>query len=158
MADSSPHPQHAPLPSAPSRRSFLALSDDASLSTRGQRLPSLIQHRIGSSISSPRRSSTRAADASSVQSTDLERGLSQQRSYETDAARQQPTRRISSDGRGLSMEPEELPDPPQPPADFSLAKPKSVNGDRLERKGSVLFNPQMRSQRLIGNSNPRYKW
>jgi hypothetical protein len=26
------------------------------------------------------------------------------------------------------------------------------------RLSAVLFGPQMRSQRLIGNSNPRYKW
>lgn len=29
---------------------------------------------------------------------------------------------------------------------------------RLSNAAAVLMTPQMRSQRLIGNSNPRYKW
>jgi hypothetical protein len=34
----------------------------------------------------------------------------------------------------------------------------SEREDRRMSVASVLMTPQMRSQRLIGNSNPRYKW
>jgi hypothetical protein len=34
----------------------------------------------------------------------------------------------------------------------------SEREDRKMSVASVLMTPQMRSQRLIGNSNPRYKW
>lgn len=41
-------------------------------------------------------------------------------------------------------------------------RPRSVLDDRDDfserRLSAVLNGPQMRSQRLIGNSNPRYKW
>ncbi|KAA8576461.1 hypothetical protein EYC84_006578 [Monilinia fructicola] len=41
-------------------------------------------------------------------------------------------------------------------------RPRSIFDDRDDfserRLSAVLNGPQMRSQRLIGNSNPRYKW
>jgi len=32
------------------------------------------------------------------------------------------------------------------------------SADEERRMSAVLFGPQMRSQRLIGSSNPRYRW
>lgn len=170
MADdgsTSPHgspaqPPHNPIhPALPSKSSFLALSEDVSLSTRGQRLPSLLQNRIGSIKNTPpRRFSTRPNDSlASGNNADLERGITQQRGeYESSLRQpQQHTLRISGDGRGIDMD-YGFEDVPDPPPDFPLAKPRSLSGDRPERKASALLTPQMRSQRLIGNSNPRYMW
>lgn len=49
---------------------------------------------------------------------------------------------------------------PMPPMDFPLVRGPLL--DLHDRKPSMaaplLMTPQMRSQRLIGNSNPRYQW
>lgn len=150
---------HLPVhPALPSQKGFLALSEDVSLSTRGQRLPSLIQNRLSAAKDVPRRSSARPTDqAHGESSTDLERGLGRQREYEAGARQQDRVASISGDGRGVDID-YGFDDVPEPPPSFPLARPRSINGDRPERKASVLLTPQMRSQRLIGKSNPRYKW
>ena len=52
------------------------------------------------------------------------------------------------------------PEPPQPPSDFLFTHTTNTTEERgrPERRASVLMTPQMRSQRLIGSSNPRYRW
>lgn len=49
---------------------------------------------------------------------------------------------------------------PVPPSDFPLkrGRPGMKTEDRKLSAANVLLTPQMRSQRLIGNSNPRYRW
>lgn len=48
---------------------------------------------------------------------------------------------------------------PVPPLDFPLHHdPPTKAPRRTSTAKDVLMTPQMRSQRLIGNSNPRYKW
>jgi len=49
---------------------------------------------------------------------------------------------------------------PVPPSDFPLhhASPANTKPRRTSTAKDVLMTPQIRSQRLIGNSNPRYKW
>ncbi len=92
-------------------KSFLPFFDEATLSTRGQTLPALLQGRVR------RPSSIRDIPHNDA---DLENGLLQ------------------------------------------LAGGGKAQGEHDERRMStgaqVLVTPQMRSQRLIGNSNPRYKW
>jgi hypothetical protein len=44
---------------------------------------------------------------------------------------------------------------PMPPSDFPIKRGGLKKDDR---KASLIMTPQMRSQRLIGNSNPRYRW
>ncbi|OJD38932.1 cation efflux family protein [Diplodia corticola] len=94
----------------PSLKSFLPLSEDAVMSTRGQHLPSLLQQSL----------SSRSQRPSSVRSEEL------------------------------------FPDT----AKGSLPPTPSYPDDRRSSLGgaSLLLTPQMRSQRLIGNSNPRYRW
>ena len=128
MAESSP-----PRPSSfrvGSLRGFLPLSDvESPVSTRGQKLSSLIQNR------------------SSTNAKDLRAYLTHRR----------------------SAYPEVNPDlghDPERNADGVLTSTSALK-DRLakERKlsllsngGEVLMTPQMRSMRLIGNSNPLYQW
>lgn len=49
---------------------------------------------------------------------------------------------------------------PLPPMDFPLARGpfSDVHDRKSSMSAGVLKTPQMRSQRLIGNSNPRYQW
>ncbi len=93
-------------------KTFLPFFDEATLSTRGQTLPALLQGRVR------RPSSIR--DFPHSNDADLENGPLQ------------------------------------------LAGGGKTQGERDERRMStgaqVLVTPQMRSQRLIGSSNPRYKW
>ena len=87
---------------------------------------------------------------------------------------------VSGDGRGIDLEglgmseegqndsrydgSQEVlqpPDTPTPPTNFALIRYASMSdryNDMLERKASLLVTTQMRTQRLIGNSNPRYRW
>ncbi|RDL34607.1 Uncharacterized protein BP5553_07735 [Venustampulla echinocandica] len=43
-------------------------------------------------------------------------------------------------------------------AEFNDAEESRWNATEERRLNEILFGPQMRSQRLIGNSNPRYRW
>ncbi|KAL9054760.1 MAG: hypothetical protein Q9162_003958 [Coniocarpon cinnabarinum] len=81
---------------------------------------------------------------------------------------------VSGDGRGIDLDGFDMmdtsasedaqdvvpPDTPTPPVNFPLSRYGTALDERLkeERRASALVTPQMRSQRLIGNSNPRYRW
>ena len=103
-------------------KGFLPLSQETSLSTRGQKLPGLLQTRSHSSL----------ADLPTLKrrqtSNDLAPSrLGQGQERDSDVESQQ------GGGRGRE-------------------------GDDRKSSLAVLMTPQMRTQRLIGNSNPRYKW
>ncbi|KAF2142838.1 uncharacterized protein K452DRAFT_11527 [Aplosporella prunicola CBS 121167] len=106
----------------PSLKSFLPLSEEAVLSTRGQNLPGLLQQSFGGRPAGGR--------PPSVQS-----GRRGSNEFGPDGDMRIPGR--------------ETPDHDQLSAG---SRRTSLGG------ASVLMTPQMRSQRLIGNSNPRYKW
>lgn len=118
---------------------FLPLSsDDSSLATtRGSHMPGLIQANSGTNLSGmrnkwPRRNSISAAEMPNLRQ-----------------------RSDSNDSDGLDMT-----------SKAALHTPGGVQGwgggdDHLRRMSyaaSVLMTPQVRSQRLIGNNNPRYRW
>ncbi|EOD47263.1 putative cation diffusion facilitator 10 protein [Neofusicoccum parvum UCRNP2] len=100
----------------PSLKSFLPLSEDTIMSTRGQHLPSLLQQSLSNRGNSQRPASVRSEDLHS--------------------------------------------DTPSFGARGSIPATPRFDDDRRSSIGgaSVLLTPQMRSQRLIGNSNPRYRW
>ena len=128
MADASPRKE--PLVRLGTLRGFLPLSD--SVSTRGQNLPSLIQSRSSASL------------------RDVRAYLNQRKAsvYDGDTDEEPDVER---DGE-IRADPR------------SGQSPARDKYGRLERKTSnanasdVLMTPQMRSLRLIGNSNPRYQW
>ncbi|GAB7347783.1 hypothetical protein MBLNU459_g5325t1 [Dothideomycetes sp. NU459] len=113
----------------PTLKAFLPLSDETSLSTRGQHLPSLIRERSSKDIpglARPRRSSLDGSFAPGS------------------------TGKFGDDNS--DTEPGKL-------GRLSSAWGPGERDDRRQSAGaSVLMTPQMRSQRLIGNSNPRYRW
>lgn len=154
-----PHPNHPPLPPGrslspggssfaiprwpSSRFAFLPLSEEATISTRGQKLPNIIRHQSSSSIRDMRLPSV--------------------------GGQRRPPPRVS--GESLALSRTRTRDPADdgilaPPSDFPIAKgAKRIVWEFAgeERKNSaavpdVLLTQQMRSQRLIGNSNPRYQW
>ncbi|TKA76858.1 hypothetical protein B0A49_02945 [Cryomyces minteri] len=118
MADAASSPPRHRMSNLPG---FLPLNEETSLSTRGQKLPQLIQSRSSVNLSEFQR----LRRVSSV------RDKPNDRSYNT-------SREESNGGPGWD------------------------GGDREDKRmsvaASVLLTPQMRSQRLIGNSNPRYRW
>ncbi|KIW30552.1 uncharacterized protein PV07_06290 [Cladophialophora immunda] len=109
---------------------FIPLNEEPSaISTRGQRLPSLIQSRSTTSLLTlQRRPATRRGSVASHRSDeDEEHGPRE--SFEAIAAgRWRPSTPSETDPRRMSMGPE------------------------------ILMTPQVRSMRLIGQSNPRYRW
>ncbi|KAI4119801.1 MAG: hypothetical protein LQ345_000360 [Seirophora villosa] len=110
-------------------RGFLPLAGD-SVSTRGQTLPSLIQSRSSASL------------------RDVRAYLNQRKaSVYHDETDEEPD--VERDG-GLHQ------------SQQNSQSPASNKNGRLERRTSnaseTLMTPQMRSMRLIGNSNPRYQW
>ncbi len=118
-------------------RGFLPLSDNtSSVSTRGQTLPSLIQNRSSGNLK------------------DLRAQLAPRRSRsvtpEVDSEDESLLERHENGELGRSW------DGPSP------AKSRLGRSERrmstLSNGSSVLMTPQMRSMRLIGNSNPRYEW
>ncbi|KAI5209270.1 hypothetical protein AUEXF2481DRAFT_38162 [Aureobasidium subglaciale EXF-2481] len=116
--------------SASGVKSFLPLSEESALSTRGQHLPQLIRER-----SSPNAT-----------------GLTGRR------------RRSSLDGSfapGTSFE-DTAAASDNEPATPQQARHRVAAADdasrRLSSGAAALMTPQMRSMRLIGNSNPRYRW
>lgn len=150
-------PKHSPF-RIPALKGFLPLAEEASLSTRGQKLPGLIRNRSTTNVSggSRRRRSSldgnfapggsermNAADAPS----DLEAGISGQMSGENNSNSNNGNPRVSWNQRRESR--------PSMTAGWG-------GGERDERRlsmgASILMTPQMRSMRLIGNSNPRYRW
>ncbi|KIX07024.1 uncharacterized protein Z518_05000 [Rhinocladiella mackenziei CBS 650.93] len=109
--------------------SFIPLSEEASaVSTRGQRLPSLIQSRSSASLFTlPRRPQTRRGSFHSHHSTeDEESGL--------------------HDDSALGLVSRRRP------------VPAEIDSRRTSLGPEILMTPQMRSMRLIGKSNPRYHW
>ncbi|KIW84491.1 hypothetical protein Z517_03741 [Fonsecaea pedrosoi CBS 271.37] len=110
---------------------FIPLNEDHSaMSTRGQRLPSLIQNRSTTSLLTlQRRQATRRDSVASHRSDeDEERGPSESFDAMATTARWRPSTPSETDPRRMSMGPE------------------------------ILMTPQVRSMRLIGQSNPRYHW
>ncbi|KAK5134836.1 hypothetical protein LTR08_006068 [Meristemomyces frigidus] len=115
-------------------KDFLPLSDDTSLSTRGQKMPGLILSRSSTNVAGQRKAIRRRRSSSGT-----------------------------SEGPRFSQE-VEAPDDMSPEV---LRRVSSVTGwgpafdadeRRMSMAASILLTPQMRSQRLIGNSNPRYRW
>lgn len=129
MADSSPNKE--PNVRLGTLRGFLPLASD-SVSTRGQNLPSLIQSRSSASLRDVRAYLNQRKQSTYHDDTD----------DEPDVERNGDVRGGQMLGKGQS--------------------PASNKYGRLERKTSsaseALMTPQMRSMRLIGNSNPRYQW
>nr|POE70929.1 metal tolerance protein 3 [Quercus suber] len=126
-------------------RGYLPLAADeghSTISTRGQNLPGLLQQT---------RSSTNLSSYRVLSSTNLA-GL----------------RNRPQDRRRSSLGPDDLPRSSNVEEDHDLRRiPSSavwsaVEHDEHDRRMSlaanILLTPQMRSQRLIGNSNPRYRW
>jgi hypothetical protein len=133
----SPERAHSPGPKLIRNRSvraFLPVNDESILSTRGQHLPALLQHRSTNQL---RRSSSFFL---ATEDNDPEAGG--RSSGEFERARPPHSRHNSSagvldhDGEQRSMDERRF-------SDAALA---------------VLMSQQMRSMRLIGNSNPRYRW
>ena len=114
-----------------SLRGFLPLSNDI-VSTRGQKLPSLIHRR------------------STVNFHDLRSQLEQRRfSIHNERAGQEN----SDDGAG-DLEAGDT------RRVGRLRAGEEAGGDtkNMSNDSNILMTPQMRSMRLIGNNNPRYQW
>ena len=123
----------------PGLKGFLPLSDEHSISTRGQNLPGIIQSRSSTNIQglSKERPTQSAQRRRSSHGEDLQRRSTESRDRHTlDGHDLELGRRVS----------------------FTPVWGDSESTHLDDRKMSVLFTPQMRSQRLIGNSNPRYRW
>ncbi|KAJ9628537.1 hypothetical protein H2203_002438 [Taxawa tesnikishii (nom. ined.)] len=113
-------------------KGFLPLSDEASISTRGQHLPALIKNRSSTNIVGLQRTYS---------------GIQRRRSS-LDGSFTRPRRSEDSDS-------EQDVEAQRPSLESAR---QEYDGEPLDRRVSVLMTPQMRSQRLIGNSNPRYRW
>ncbi|KIW96637.1 uncharacterized protein Z519_02028 [Cladophialophora bantiana CBS 173.52] len=110
---------------------FIPLSEEPSaVSTRGQRLPSLIQNRSTTSLFTlQRRPPTRRGSVASHRSSDDEEHGPPEDYFDSFAGgRWRPSTPSEIDPRRMSLGPE------------------------------ILMTPQVRSMRLIGQSNPRYHW
>jgi divalent metal cation (Fe/Co/Zn/Cd) transporter len=110
-------------------KSFLPLSEETALSTRGQHLPQLIRERSTHNVPRRRRSS-------------LDGNFAPSTSFDDTAA-------VSDN---------EPPTPQQVRFRATAADPNPDVSRRLSSGAAALMTPQMRSMRLIGNSNPRYRW
>lgn len=99
---------------------FLPLSEEAAVSTRGQRLPGLIQSRSSNALHTLSRHRGRLSSIQSASTGDEEA-------------------RPAVDGGRRSIVNE-------------------IDGRRGSVTPDILNTPQVRSMRLIGNSNPRYRW
>lgn len=128
MDDSPPRPQSYRIGSL---RGFLPLSDTSNaFSTRGQKLPSLLQSRSTNNAKDvwaqtpPRRSAT--PETTEDDGSDVER---------------------YADGGN---------DGPSPAKSRFTKTDRRMSG--VSDGSEVLMTPQMRSMRLIGSNNPRYQW
>ena len=122
-------------------RAFLPLMDETVLSTRGQNLPSLISH-LSSSFQSRPQSGRRGSILFGSDERDLESGL-----------RPAYDRRSSSrEGGDWSRRPSLY------LASGSQSTPPCLPDAGTENEAAAVMTPQVRSMRLIGHSNPRYKW
>ena len=105
-------------------RGFLPLSPDNAATTRGQRLPGLIQNRSTASLIDLAGQAQQRRPSSLYRSNDASQDVER-------AANGNPDH---PDGRSM------------------------LGGGERRMSGGVLMTPQMRSMRLIGNNNPRYRW
>ena len=123
-------------------------TDDAPIATRGQHLPALL-HSLSYSGSTPRRTS------SWRYLTDLAGNKEENSPKKQHATSVRSQRRYSGssteddDGGGMSF-------------GRRVGSAANLSERMLDRRQSnaaiTLMTPEMRSQRLIGNSNPRYRW
>ncbi|KAK5112661.1 hypothetical protein LTR85_011172 [Meristemomyces frigidus] len=116
-------------------KDFLPLSEEASISTRGQKLPALIASRSTTNVHGLRKDARRRR--SSLGSEDLPRFSGENERPNSDLSPEAQRRMSSVAGWGGGRE---------------------ADDRRMSLAASILATPQMRSQRLIGNSNPRYRW
>ncbi|KAL9603362.1 MAG: hypothetical protein Q9219_001224 [cf. Caloplaca sp. 3 TL-2023] len=121
-------PKKDPLVRLGTLRGFLPLASD-SVSTRGQNLPSLIQSRSSASLRDVRALLNQRKQSTYHEDTD----------EEPDVERNGDARVSQTIG--------------QPLASNKYGRPERKTSNASE----VLMTPQMRSMRLIGNSNPRYQ-
>ncbi|KAK1822637.1 hypothetical protein LTR12_002984 [Friedmanniomyces endolithicus] len=112
-------------------KDFLPLSSDPVLPSRNQGLPGLISSRSQTNIAALRGQRMRRR-RSSAGDDDPPRG-----SQESERPRD-----LEAGRRGT----------------FNENMEDWMHDRRMSNAASVLMTPQMRSQRLIGNSNPRYRW
>ncbi|KAK0840387.1 hypothetical protein LTR03_010613 [Friedmanniomyces endolithicus] len=112
-------------------KDFLPLSSDPVLPSRNQGLPGLISSRSQTNIAALRGQRMRRR-RSSAGDDDPPRG-----SQESERPRD-----LEAGRRGT----------------FNESNEDWMHDRRMSNAASVLMTPQMRSQRLIGNSNPRYRW
>ena len=114
-----------------SLRGFLPLSDTSNaFSTRGQKLPSLLQSR------------------SAANAKDLWTQTPQRRSATPETN--------GDDGSDVERDADGGYDGPSPSKSRISKVDRRMSG--VSDGGEVLMNPQMRSMRLIGDNNPRYRW
>jgi hypothetical protein len=143
--------EHADHASHHGLRAFLPhTTDEGAISTRGQALPSLL-HNLSSSNITPRRASSwryladlgkrggggggSDAEESPRKAGGLAPSVRSQRRYSNSS---------NEDEDGVT---------------FGSRRPLlSPQDRRLSNAAITLMTPEMRSQRLIGNSNPRYQW
>lgn len=126
--DSSPRPKSYRIGSL---RGFLPLSDTSNaFSTRGQKLPSLLQSR----------STTNVRDLWAQ---------TQQRRSATPETNEDDESDVERDADGGY-------DGPSPAKSRQSKMDRRMSG--VSDGGEVLMTPQMRSMRLIGSNNPRYQW
>jgi hypothetical protein len=99
---------------------FIPLNEEASVSTRGQRLPGLIQSRSSSALHT------------------LSRYRGRVNSVQSSSTGDEEARAALDDGRRPTL--------------------NEIDSRRTSLTLDILNTPQVRSMRLIGNSNPRYRW
>jgi cation diffusion facilitator family transporter len=120
------------------KKGFLPLnSEDSALSTRGQALPGIISARKNSNadrLSFPRRLSSLSDDVTRTSTEGHKRNSSSMDNYDMEAGVWR---------RGSSFTPM-----------WGDSDSEPMDDSRM----SLLMTPQMRSMRLIGYSNPRYRW
>ncbi|KAK0304072.1 hypothetical protein LTR01_007689 [Friedmanniomyces endolithicus] len=128
-----PHesPQRQRLYRISTLKDFLPLSSDPVLPSRSQGLPGLISSRSQTNIAALRGQRMRRRK-SSTGDDDLPR-----RSHESERPKD-----LEAGRRGT----------------YNESNEDWMHDRRMSNAAGVLMTPQMRSQRLIGNSNPRYRW
>jgi hypothetical protein len=99
---------------------FIPLNEEASISTRGQRLPGLIQSRSSNALHT------------------LARYRGRVNSMQSSSTGDEEARAALDDGRRPAL--------------------SEIDARRTSVTSDILNTPQIRSMRLIGNSNPRYRW
>jgi hypothetical protein len=146
--DQSPHIPLRRNRSTRSIRAFLPVADETVLSTRGQALPLLISQLSHSNRpgDSRRNSFFAPVDDHSHHHRDVESGA-QRNSAEYERGRPVHSR-ASSIQAGLSADQQSL----------WRERSHEDRGRIADAAMALLMTPQMRSMRLIGNTNPRYKW